>query len=358
MEVQAQPEVKLPKVAIVVLNWNGWQDTIECLESLYQITYPNYNIIVVDNGSADESIEKIREYCRGSLVPNSKYIKYDPDNKPINVIEYTREDAEDSGITERCIGDISSNRTLVLIKNEKNYGFAKGNNIGFNFAINKGAKYIMTLNNDTVVARDFLDILVNLLEGDSGIGIAGPKCYYYDHPDTVQGGGCKINWWTGRINAIKSDKIIDVDSVSGCAMIIRGKLMKAISLFDTRFPFGNEDYEFCTRAIRNHYKVVYVPSSNVLHKQFKSRKELMKNESERKALLGNTGDLRLKDTFRLFKICAPTKINYLSMIIFYSISFIFLFPRDVYKYYKNFGFESSLLKAKSIIRELLYLAKK
>jgi len=65
---------KWPSVAIIVLNWNGWQDTIECLESLYQISYPNYEIIVVDNGSKDESIENIKKYCEGKIKVKSKFL--------------------------------------------------------------------------------------------------------------------------------------------------------------------------------------------------------------------------------------------------------------------------------------------
>jgi len=86
-----------PKVSIIILNWNGWKDTIECLESVYQITYPNYNVIVVDNGSEDESIEKIREYCKGKIKVESKFFEYNLGNKPIKIIEYTREEAEDGG---------------------------------------------------------------------------------------------------------------------------------------------------------------------------------------------------------------------------------------------------------------------
>ncbi|MFV9677706.1 MAG: glycosyltransferase family 2 protein [Methanosarcinales archaeon] len=85
------------KVSIIILNWNGWQDTIECLESVYQITYPRYDVIVLDNGSGDESIEKINEYCKGKIEVESKFFEYSSENKPIKIIEYTREDAEAGG---------------------------------------------------------------------------------------------------------------------------------------------------------------------------------------------------------------------------------------------------------------------
>ena len=79
------------KVSIIILTWNGWKDTIECLESLYQITYPNYDVIVMDNGSEDESIEKIKEYTECKIKVKSEFFEYSGENKPIKIVEYTRE---------------------------------------------------------------------------------------------------------------------------------------------------------------------------------------------------------------------------------------------------------------------------
>ena len=76
-----------PRVSIIVLNWNSWRDTIECLESLYRINYKNYDVILVDNNSQDGSIEKIKKYCRGEIEVNSKFFKYSKENKPIEVFE-------------------------------------------------------------------------------------------------------------------------------------------------------------------------------------------------------------------------------------------------------------------------------
>ncbi|WP_370520470.1 glycosyltransferase family 2 protein [Thermococcus sp. LS2] len=83
-----------PRVSIIILNWNGWRDTIECLESLYRITYLNYDVIVIDNGSRDNSIQKIREYCEGKIKVNSEFFKYSPYNKPIRVFEISEDEAK------------------------------------------------------------------------------------------------------------------------------------------------------------------------------------------------------------------------------------------------------------------------
>lgn len=360
--------VEWPKVAIIVLNWNGWQDTIECLESLYQITYPNYEVIVVDNGSKDESIQEIREYCEGNIQVKSKFFEYNSRNKPITIIEYTRIHAEDE-MEGTKIDDISSNKKLILIKNEKNYGFAEGNNIGFRYAINNDARYLLALNNDTVVANDFLEYMVEVFEIDDRIGIIGPTIFYYDEPNWISSRGLKINWWTARIKQIKdtSSEIVNVDCVSGCAMIISNKLLNEISLFDIRFPFGSEDYEFCTRAVRNGYKVIYVPNSKIWHKIARSRKMLMMNTSERLALFGNKEnsilkDRALKNRLIFYKMYSPTMMHYLSEFIFLWIRhflFLLLYPliwfgiRLRLKLGLTIGLRRSLIKGKSILKNII-----
>ena len=79
--------MKFSNVVIIILNWNGWQDTIECLESLYQNHYSNYDIVVVDNNSNDKSVHKIKEYCNGKIKIESPFFSYNPHNKPIEIVE-------------------------------------------------------------------------------------------------------------------------------------------------------------------------------------------------------------------------------------------------------------------------------
>jgi len=95
-----------PKVSIIVLNWNNWKDTLECLESLYQIVYSDYDVILVDNGSEDGSIEKTREFCEGKIEVKSNFFEYDPSNKPIIMIEYDEEKAEAEGNGAKEITDL------------------------------------------------------------------------------------------------------------------------------------------------------------------------------------------------------------------------------------------------------------
>ena len=114
-----------PRVAIIILDWNGWKDTIECLESLYRITYPNYSVILVDNGSEDDSLQQIRDYSAGEIKVESSFFDYNLKNKPIKIIEYSQEELETYNYTIDEIESIPSNQKLIIIKNKKT-GSQKG----------------------------------------------------------------------------------------------------------------------------------------------------------------------------------------------------------------------------------------
>lgn len=271
-----------PSISIIILNWNGWEDTIECLESLYQIDYPNYNVIVVDNGSSDESINKIKEYCDGKIVPSSLFFKYNPKNKPIKIFEYSKKESE--SIKNKEITRLSSSGKLVLIKNDMNHGFAEGNNIGIRYALNSlDSDYILLLNNDTVVDKNFLGQLVELAETDEKIGIVGPKIYYYDFEgknDVVANLGGKVNLskypgyydLTEISNVDDYNDIIECDWVSGAAMMMKSRQIP-IKFLNNELFFGNEDIDLCIKLKEQGYRVVSVLNSNIWHKEGMSRKK-------------------------------------------------------------------------------------
>lgn len=267
-----------PRVSIIILNWNGWKDTLECLESLYQIDYPNYDVILVDNGSEDDSIRKIKDYAEGKIKVESKFFEYSSENKPIKIIEYTREGAEAGGGKEQEITHLSPNERLILIKNERNYGFAEGSNIGMRYAL-KALKpdYILLLNNDTVVDRQFLEELVKVAEGDPDIGFAGPKVYYYDfngRKDVINFAGGRLNMWTGQsyhigVNEVDEgqyDEIKEVDYVEGSAFLVREELLDRVGLLDRDYFAFWEENDLCMRGLKGGYKSVYVPNSRIWHK--------------------------------------------------------------------------------------------
>ncbi len=152
-----------PRVVIVILNWNGWTDTINCLSSMHNAKYKNYFIVVVDNDSADDSYQRIRDYYGDVIGPSSV--------GPTKILEYTKEEAELGGGREQEITDLPSNKRLIMIKNSRNLGFAGGNNVGIRYALKAlNPKYILLLNNDTFVDQTFLSELVETIEADEKIG--------------------------------------------------------------------------------------------------------------------------------------------------------------------------------------------
>jgi len=179
----------LPRVSIIILNYNGWKDTIECLESLYKITYPNYDVIVVDNGSNDDSVRKIKEYAKGKIKIDSKFFKYDPRNKPVKVFEIYENEAKQGKFSKTRYERLSPNRRMILIKNENNYGFTGGNNIGINFASKAFyPEYVLLLNNDTVATKSLVETLVSEAKREHYM-ITQPKIIHYDDLTLSNAGG-------------------------------------------------------------------------------------------------------------------------------------------------------------------------
>ncbi len=219
---------KLPSVNIVVLNWNGLKDTIECLQSLRRIDYPAFRIVVVDNGSTDGS--------------------------------------------ETCIRDQFPEHTLIT--NSENLGFTGGNNIGIRKSLQDGADYILLLNNDTEVAPDFLRILVETSETDPRIGVIGPIIFYHEQPQTVWSAGGNLDW-RGRaqmigINEVDSGQFTgsyhDVDFVSGCAMLMKKAVLERVGMLDERFFAYFEETEWCVRARRSGFRIVNAHHAKIWHK--------------------------------------------------------------------------------------------
>ena len=231
-------------VSIIIINWNGWKDTIECLESLYRIEYPDYNVILIDNDSKDESLSKIELYCEGKIPVESKFFRYSTANKPITIKSYTSKEISSEKTSPEIFiahGDVSGksdhskeddlnlppNRRLILIKNDANYGFAEGNNIGIRYAIETlKSDYVLLLNNDTVVDPLFLKRLMEKISEESSIGFVGPKTYFYDFEGkdnvlTFAGGSLNLNKGMsqstgfGEVDHGQYDEIKTVEYVEG-----------------------------------------------------------------------------------------------------------------------------------------------
>jgi GT2 family glycosyltransferase len=262
----------MQKVSIIILNWNGWKDTIECLESVYQINYPNYDVIVVDNGSQNKSVEMIKNYASGEISVESDFFEYKKFNKPINIFEYSANKLRSLQIINENYNNLNSNNKMILIKNNVNSGFSEGNNIGIKFVLQfLNSDYILLLNNDTVVDKNFLNELVKFADTNHEVGIVGPMVNYYDKPDETAYIGHNVNICNGRISnpsiiGINPPKSIQIDYVVGCGLLIKKSVVDDIGLLDPDYFLYYEDVDWCLRAQKQGYKIFYVSKSKIWHK--------------------------------------------------------------------------------------------
>lgn len=224
-----QPRNYHPLVYVIVLNWNNWSDTLECVESVLKATYPNLSIMIVDNGSTDESVQVLSE-----RFPN-----------------------------------------LPLLRIMENRYFAGGNNIAIDKAVATGANYIMLLNNDTVVHPDFLNSLVAAMEADPSIAAVGGTLYFYEGEGLIQSAGSYINFMTGHTYSLgygemDINQFVEsrkVDYICGAAILLRSKALKRVGLLDESFMLYCEDVDWCLRAKKKGFGVMFIPNSRVVHKE-------------------------------------------------------------------------------------------
>ncbi len=218
---------RLPQVSIVLLNCNRNEETIDCLRSLKR-TGSDFKIILVDNGTQ----------------PNPKQL-------------FEREFPE-----------------AVFLRNEENLGTPIGNNIGMRYALEDGADYVMMLNNDTTVDKNFLHALVAAMEGDERVGVAGGKIYYYSDQKRVWFAGGKYSRLTSRVEHIgilKYDNELPAissnnDFLSGCFSLFRASVLREVGLLDEQFFAYMEDVDLNVRIKEAGYKLVYIPEAFIYHK--------------------------------------------------------------------------------------------
>ena len=275
-----------PKVYIIVLNYGRWNDTIECLESLLRLNHDNYEIILIDNASPDNSIEKFRLWAMGGVNiwrdnrNRLRQMSFPPCPKPIRLIEYNRAEAESGG--NQVLTRNSAGRQIVLIHSGANLGYAGGNNIGLRYALKKNDfKYIWLLNNDTVVEPSALNHMVSRLGARPKSGICGSTSLYYHRPGITQvRGGATYNRWlaTSRhigvfesaANGFDLDKIErKTGYVCGSSMLISKAFLAEVGLMSEDYFLYYEELDWVTRA-EGKFAMVYAPESIIYHKEGRS----------------------------------------------------------------------------------------
>lgn len=254
----------MKNISIIIVNYNGWEDTLDCLTSLSkaQSSNPNRNkygtrhglkarIIVIDNDSTDNSAEEIQKW-------------------------------------------LSSTKNLLsaeLIELRENKGFSGGNNVGIKFALESGDDYIVLLNNDTLVKPDLLEELIKTAKSDNKIGIVGPKIYFapgfeFHKERYKESDKGKVFWYAGgeidwknmyaehrgvdEVDRGQYDRRQETNFASGCCMLIKREVIKKIGFLDEQLYLYLEDVDFCLRARQAGYKIVYEPKAVIWHKNASS----------------------------------------------------------------------------------------
>ncbi len=246
----------MKNIGVIILNWNGTNDTIECLESL--CPNKNYDIFVLDNGSNIEQYLELKEY-----VINSKYVNHCLSNIDIS---------------------FNNNYNLYLIRSEHNYGFAGGNNLVARQIANY-YEYILLLNNDTEVPINTIESIKKCMSDNKLVAATCEIRFFYDKTKLWNAGG-KITFYRDRkyFSQKKIDKYrikynyIVTDFITGCAMMIDGKYIRQNGLFTDKFFHGEEDFNFCLNAKRRGLKIGVDLSSILYHKVGQSLKPNLNEE--------------------------------------------------------------------------------
>ncbi len=234
----------MKSVFVSIINFNGKENTLTCLSQLDKIIVKGFEVtvVVIDNDSSE---------------------KFDIDKSFLK------------------------NMPLIFIRNDKNLGFAEGHNVGIRYALSAGADYIVILNNDTLLDKDFIKELVKTAEKDSSIGIIGPKIYFEKgfeyHKDRYSDKDLgKVLWYAGgemdweniigrhrgvdEVDNGQYDETQETGYVSGCCMLLTKKLLEKVEGFDKKYFLYYEDNDLSQRAKKKGFKILYSPKSIIWHK--------------------------------------------------------------------------------------------
>jgi len=269
--VESAPPVASPKVGVVVVNWNGWHHTIECLESLQRTTYPLFEIVVVDNGSTDSSIDKIKAWARGEVIVDSNYLDFSQGLKPVAVEEYDRSSFL-SNASPRQPSSLEHSRAgpnVTLINVGENRGFAGGSNVGIERVLGRGAEFVFLINNDAIVDPEVLTQLVAEAVKEPRVGMVAPTIVSYADPSVIDRQGIVLTK-AGLSYERKSAADGPLLCPDGCAALYSRALLEAVACngeyFDEDFFAYGEDVDLGIRARLRGFSAALVEHAIVYHR--------------------------------------------------------------------------------------------
>lgn len=284
----------IPSVAIILVNYNGYKDTAECVESLSRIDYTNRKIIIVDNGSTDKSLDKLR---------------------------------------------LLENEEIVIINANDNLGFSGGNNVGIQYAIDNGFRYVLLLNNDTVVKQEFLSELVRTSqENNDSVVVTSKILYEFDRKTIWYAGGAfsektsrTSSRGIGEIDTGKYDNSEEVTFASGCCMLLPIKVISQIGYMSEDYFLYSEDADLCCKIRAHGYRLIYQPNSVIYHKVSASTQKL--NELMTCYIVRNKLILIKKHIKQKYKLLAYSYITLESLKRAMCGEYTFLSVVNAYKYF-------------------------
>jgi GT2 family glycosyltransferase len=242
-----------PSVYVILINWNGEDDTCRCLDSLTTVDYPNMHVVISDNGSRTESVAILKQWAqdrRLALTPEGEALQWNPS---------------------------SAIRTLSIVENGRNLGFTGANTVGIRLGIQHGADYVLFLNNDTVVTPTFLSKLVEVAEAHHEYGLLGCKTYLGDGPQSGQhpviwslGGyayrfGNPMNLGSNQPDRPEWRGVRENDLICGCCMLIRRATIEQCGVQDDHLFFAIDDVEYSLRASHAGWKNALVLDAQIYH---------------------------------------------------------------------------------------------
>jgi GT2 family glycosyltransferase len=268
----------VPKVYIIVLNWNNWRDTLECLESLYRLGYPAFDVIVCDNASTDDSVSMITQWAQGTIEASVRSndrrilaLTDPPVGKPLPFAVVNE--------LETCPPDSPAASSLTILRLNRNRGYASGNNAGLRLAQSRGdGELFWILNNDTVVEPGALAALVERATADPDIGLCGSLLVFYDRPDEVQAAGGahyrraiaipEILGAGKRRDALPPTEAIErrMSYVVGASMLATARFVREVGLMCEDYFLYFEELDWVMRS-RGKFKLGFASRSIVYHKE-------------------------------------------------------------------------------------------
>lgn len=254
------------KLYIIILNWNGNHDTIDCLNSIKNSDYTNYTVVLVDNGSKKENLIKLKEWV---IEKYSKVVFYNMDEAILGPNEEKEIDFD----------SYLSSEKLIFIENNDNLGFAGGNNIALKYFLKTTDSLAMLLNNDTEVNKNTISELISFMEENKDFVAVTPQIRYFDPNNLIWNCGGKITWFGNRkyyfanknINRVPQNGFKKITFITGCALLFKPRITGVLT---EKFFFGEEDLDFSFKQLENKRKMACCFSSILYHKVSSSVKSV------------------------------------------------------------------------------------